>query len=154
METSTFFQMIDLSVFIIANLTNLMLAVMFLLRACGRTRIGNGFGWVAVALGIPLLAAVIVNMLGARPWWTVVLPALMVAYDVVEFLLDFLLKFDFRHSRWLGPYLALYYLALMGMIGFSFAFAKPFGFITLATYFISLIATAYSQSRNRLHGNE
>ena len=147
------YRLLDFAVFIIANLTNLLLAVMFLLRARGRSQVGNGFGWGAVVLGIPLFAAVILNALGARPWWTVLLPALMVAYDVVEFLVDFALKFDFRHSRWLGPYLALYYLALMGMIGFSFAVSKPFGFITLATYFISLAATAYAQSRQKLHGN-
>jgi hypothetical protein len=154
METVSLSRLVDISVIIIANLTNLLLAAMFLLRARGRSQVGNGFGWGAVVLGLPLLAAVILNMLGARPWWTVVLPALMVAYDLAEFLLDFLLKFDFRHSRWLGPYLALYYLALMGMIGFSFAVAKPFGFITLATYFISLAATAFAQSRHRMHGNE
>jgi hypothetical protein len=152
METLTRFQLIDLSVFAIANLTNLLLAAMFLFRARGRSKVGSAFGWAAVVLGIPLLAAVALNALAARPWWTVALPALMVAYDAAEFLLDFVLKFDFRHSRWIGPYLGLYYLALMGMIGYAFAVGKLFGFITLATYFVSLAATAYSQSRNRLHG--
>jgi len=152
METLTRFQLIDLSVFAIANLTNLLLAAMFLFRARGRAKVGSAFGWAAVVLGIPLLAAVALNTLATRPWWTVALPALMVAYDTAEFLLDFVLKFDFRHSRWIGPYLGLYYLALMGMIGYAFAIGKPFGFITLVTYFVSLAATAYSQSRNRLHG--
>jgi hypothetical protein len=144
METLTRFQLIDLSVFAIANLTNLLLAAMFLFRARGRSKVGSAFGWAAVVLGIPLLAAVALNALATRPWWTVALPALMVAYDAAEFLLDFVLKFDFRHSRWIGPYLGLYYLALMGMIGYAFAVGKPFGSITLATYFINLAATAYS----------
>lgn len=152
MENLTIYRLTDLSVFAIANLTNLLLAAMFLFRARGRSRVGSAFGWAAVMLGIPLLAAVVLNTLGVRPWWTVVLPALMVAYDAVEFLLDFVLKFDFRNSRWVGPYLGLFYIALMGMIGFGFALGKPFGFTTLATYFVSLAATAYSQSRNRLHG--
>jgi hypothetical protein len=38
------------------------------------------------------------------------------------------------------------------MIGFTFAIGRSFGFITLASYFINLAATAFSQSRNRLHG--
>jgi hypothetical protein len=141
------FLTIDLTVFIIANLTNLLLAVMFLFRGRGRLKVGNAFGWVAVLLGIPLLAAVVMNALGARPWWTLVLPGLLVLYDAVEFVLDYLLKFDFRHSRWLGPYLGLYYLALMGMIGYSFAVGKPYGFVTLVTYFINLAATAWSFAR-------
>ena len=136
--------MVDLSVVMIANLTNLLLALMFLFRGLGRPKIGNAFGWGAVVLGIPLLAAVVLNALGARPWWAFVLPGLLVLYDVVEFILDHLLKFDFRNSRWLGPYLGLYYLALMGMIGYTFAVGKPYGFVTLVTYFINLAATAWS----------
>ena len=138
---------IDLSVFVIANLTNLLLAIMFLFRARGRPKVGSVFGWVAVVLGIPLLAAVVLNALGGRPWWTLVLPGMLILYDAVEFVLDYILKFDFRHSRWLGPYLGLYYLALMGMIGYTFAVGKPFGFVTLTTYFINLAATAWSYSR-------
>jgi hypothetical protein len=98
-------------------------------------------------LGIPLLAAAMVNALGARPLWTFVLPGLLVLSDTVEFFLDYLLKFDFRHSRWLGPYLGLYYLALMGMIGYTFAVGKPYGFLTLITYFINLASTAWSYAR-------
>ena len=138
---------IDVSVFVIVNLTNLLLALMFLFRGGGKPKIGNAFGWAAVVLGIPLLAAAILNAAGARPWWTFILPGLLVLYEAVEFVLDFLLKFDFRHSRWLGPYLGLYYLALMGMIGFAFTLGKPYGFITLVTYFINLAATAWSFAR-------
>jgi hypothetical protein len=140
-------KIMDLSIFVIANLTNLLLAAMFLFRARGRPKTGNAFGWVAVVLGIPLLAAAVINLLEGRPWWTFVLPGMLVLYNVVEFLLDYLLKIDFRHSRWLGPYLGLYYLALMGMIGYTFAVGKPYGFVTLITYFINLAATAYSYSR-------
>jgi hypothetical protein len=141
------FRAIDFSVFVIANLTNLLVAVMFLFRARGRPVIGSAFGWGAVVLGIPLLVAVVLNALGGRPWWTFILPGLLVLYDGVEFILDYILKFDFRRSRWLGPYLGLYYMALMGMIGYAFAVAKPFGFVTLITYFINLAATARSFAR-------
>lgn len=151
MQNQALFQLVDLSVVIIANLTNLLLAFMFLLRGRGRHQAGNRFGWAAVGLGIPLAVAAAFNAAGGRPGWTIALPALMVAYDAVEFLLDFILKFDFRHTRWLGPYLGLFYLALMGMIGYAFAVGKVFGFITLATYFVCLAATAYSYTRVK-HG--
>jgi len=141
------FRTIDLSVIGLANLTNLLLALMFLLRGRGRVKTGNAFGWIAVLLGVPLLAALGMNAWAGRPWWTTILPGLLVLYNLAEFVLDFLLHFDFRHSRWLGPYLGLYYLALMGMIGYSFAVWKPCGFITLFTYFINLAATAYSFQR-------
>ena len=141
------FRTIDIYVFVIANLTNLLLAVMFLFRARDKPKIGSTFGWAAVVLGIPLLTAVVLNALGGRPWWALVLPGLLVAYDLVEFLIDHVLKYDFRHSRWLGLYLGLYYLALMGMIGYAFAIGKSYGFITLITYFVNLAATAFSYAR-------
>jgi hypothetical protein len=141
------FRTIDLTVFVIVNLTNLLLTIMFLFRARGKPEVGSAFGWGAVVLGIPLLTTVVLNALGNRPWWTLVLPGLLVLYDAVEFGLDYLAKFDFRHSRWLGPYLSLYYLALMGMIGYTFAVGRLFGFITLSTYFVNLAATAFSYAR-------
>jgi hypothetical protein len=141
------FRSIDLSVVIIANLTNLLLALMFMFRGRGSAKIGSGVGWAAVILGIPLLVAAILNASAGRPWWSYVLPGLLILYDLVEFILDYLLKFDFRRSRWLGPYLGLYYLALMGMIGYAFAVGRPFGFVTLVTYFLNLAATAWSYAR-------
>ncbi|MEI7848445.1 MAG: hypothetical protein WCK35_21775 [Chloroflexota bacterium] len=151
METQALSQLLDLSVVILANLTNLLLAVMFLLRGAGTPQAGNRFGWAAVVLGIPLAAAAALNAAGGRPGWTIVLPALMVAYNVVEFLLDFILKFDFRHSRWLGPYLGLFYLAQMGLIGYGFAVGRVYGYITLATYFVCLATTAWSYAQVK-HG--
>jgi hypothetical protein len=58
------FYAIDLSVFIIANLTNLLLGIMFLFRACGNPMVVSTFGWGAVMLGIPILMAMILNLLG------------------------------------------------------------------------------------------
>jgi hypothetical protein len=77
-------------------------------------KVGNAFGWEAVLPGIPLLTLAVSNAAGGCPWWTFTLPGILVFYDGVEFVVDYLLKFDFRRSRWLGPYLAIYYLALMG----------------------------------------
>ena len=58
--------------------------------------------------------------------------------------LDYWLELDFRHSRLLGPYLLLYYAALMGMVGYSFLAGDAFGVVTLITYFVQLGATVYS----------
>jgi hypothetical protein len=137
-------QVIDLTVIIIANLANLLLAGMFLARAVGQTRTARILGTGVVVLAVPLAVAVAWNALNRREWWTVVLPALLVVYCAIEFLLDYLLKIDFRHTRLLGPYLLLYYAGLMGMIGYAFLIDNLAGFVTLATYFVGLAATLYS----------
>jgi hypothetical protein len=141
------FPIIDWAVVVIANMTNLLLSVMFLLRGRGQAKAGLRVGLVSLCLGIPLAASLVFNLFTGRPWWAIVLPGLLILYDAVEYLLDYVFKSDFRNSRWLGPYLGLFYLALMGMIGYAFAVGKPYGFITLVTYFINMAATAYSYSR-------
>jgi hypothetical protein len=152
MQEMALYHVVDFSVVVIAMLSNLLLAGMFYLRGKGSPQTGNKLGWMCVVLGIPLLAAAILNGLSGRPWWTVLLPAIMIAFDIVEFLLDCVMKSTFRHTRLVGPYLGLFYLALFGMIGYSFAVGKGFGFITLTTYFLCLAATAFAGSRQRLHG--
>jgi hypothetical protein len=47
----------------------------------------------------------------------------------------------------LWPYLILFYAALGAMIGYAFLTKKIFGYLTLVTYFISLLSTWYSYSR-------
>lgn len=137
-------QVIDLAVVIIANLANLLLAGMFLARAVGQARTARLLGTGVVVLAVPLAAAVLLNAFKEREWWTITLPSLLVGFCAIEYILDYLLKIDFRHTRLLGPYLLLYYAGLMGMIGYAFLFDKLAGFITLATYFVGLAATFYS----------
>jgi formylglycine-generating enzyme required for sulfatase activity len=68
-------------------------------------------------------------------------------------LLDYVLKLEFRQTRWLGPYLLIFYAAQWGMIGFGFMVDRGPGFITLLTYFLSLAATDYSYAKVG-HGNK
>lgn len=135
---------VDLAVIVIANLVNLLLAGMFLARAVGQARTGRILGTGVVVLAVPLAVAVALNALNEREWWTVVLPGLLIVYCVVEFILDYVQKSDFRHTRLLGPYLLLYYAGLMGMIGYAFLVNTLAGAVTLATYFVGLAATLYS----------
>ena len=142
---------VDIGVFVIANVINLVLAAIFLVRTRRLARVERALGWISVAMAIPLAAAVAVNTLAGRPGWYWALPLVTTAFLTVEFLLDYLLKTDFRHGRLLAPYLVLYYLSEFAMIGYSFLVGKPYGLITLVTYFLNLAATAYSYARVR-HG--
>jgi hypothetical protein len=141
------FRMIDTAIFIIANLVNLLLVVIFLSRPKGLKRIEYVLGLITVAMILPVGIAVILNILGKREWWTIVLPLIFFVFLVAELFLDYILKLDFRKTKLLGPYLFVYYLALMAMIGYSFLIGKPYGYITLSTYFLNLFATWYSYSK-------
>ena len=141
------YNVVDLVIFSIANFLNLVLAVMFIARARGLKPLERRAGIATLVLILPVGAAMIINLVNGREWWYVVFPALLLAFFLVELALDYILELDFRNTRLLWPYLLLYYLSMMAMIGYSFGIGEIFGFITLATYFISLGATWYSYSR-------
>ncbi len=130
-----------------ANGFNLLCLLMFWLRAQHKAALGSRFGWAAVALAVPLAGVAVVNALHQRGvWWSMLLlPVLL--YALVEWVLDGLLKLNFRETRWLGLYLLLYYLAQFGLIGYAFLTGKGYGLVTLATYFAALGMTAYSYRR-------
>lgn len=141
------YRIVDLALFVMANLINLLLAGMFLARVKGRKRPSQVFGWSAVALGLPVAAVAVLNLIGGREWWTVVLPALYVAFALLELLLDGILKYDFRSSRLLGPYLLVFYVSLWALTGYCFSIGPVYGFVTLATYFFCLAVTMYAYRR-------
>ena len=141
------FRIIDLAVFILANLLNLLLIGIFLSRPSGLEKLENILGLITVALILPVGAVILLNTLAKREWWTVVLPSVLMLYLIIELLLDHILKLDFRHTSLLWPYLLVFYVALMAMIGYSFLIKRSYGFVTLGTYFLSLLATWYSYSK-------
>jgi CubicO group peptidase (beta-lactamase class C family) len=141
------FDVIDLVVVVAANLYNLLMTIIFFTRPKGWRRFEWVVGLIMVALALPLGAAVALNLLAGRAWWFVVLPLPLILHCVVELILDYILKLDFRRTRWLGPYLGLFYLGQMGLIGYAFVVQPIYGFVTLATYFLCLGATRYAHAK-------
>ncbi len=145
------FRAVGLGVFAVANLINLLLVVMFTARGRKNEKLERVTGLIIVAMAVPLAAASLLGALERRAWWTWGLPLLMVAFCVVEYLVDYAGKVEFRGRRAMKPYLMLFYLALMAMIGYSFLLGRTYGYVTLATYFLHVGATAYSYGRVK-HG--
>jgi hypothetical protein len=141
------YRIVDLAFFLIANLVNILMLGIFLSRPKGAERLEFVLGLILIALALPTGIGIILNIAGKREWWTIVLPSLLVAFLIIELVLDYILRSDFRNTFLLWPYLLVYYLALMGMIGYAFLIGRRYGFITLATYFLNLLATWYSYSR-------
>jgi hypothetical protein len=141
------FRIIDLGVFIITNLVNLLLVGIFLSRPSGLVKVEYILGLVMVSLILPVGLAILLNAMARREWWTIVLPLLLILYLVIELLFDYILKLGFRNTALLGPYLLVFYVALMAMVGYSFLVKKSYGFVTLGTYFLGLLATWYSYAK-------
>jgi len=138
---------VDLLFVVVANLVNLLVAALLVVRVRGWATAERGLGVAVMAMAVPVGAGIVSNALARRPWWTIALPALLVLFCGVELTLDYILHLNFRYTRLLWPYLMSYYLALIGMMGYSFGVGKAHGFITLGTYLVNLAATWYSYSR-------
>ena len=137
----------DFSLFLIANAVNLLITGVFLARARGFERTEYVLGLAVVAMAMPVITIVLLNIMHQRDFWTIVLPLPLILYCLVELLLDYILKLDFRNTGLVWLYIPIFYLGLWGMIGYAFLIGRIYGFITLATYFISLFATWYGHTR-------
>jgi hypothetical protein len=146
-ESQIDFRPVDLSVVIVANIINLLVIAVFLVRTLGKRDLEHMLGVVLVLCAIPLLYALYRNVAAGREWWAIVLPGFMVFYLILELLLDYILKVEFRQTALLWPYLLVFYLSLTGMIGYAFLSGKIRGYITLGTYFLGLFAAWYSYSK-------
>lgn len=134
----------DVALVVITNLFNLAVAGIMASRVGRWKRLERALGWLSNALALPVGIALILNILGRREWWAIVLPGLFLAFLLIELILDYILKLEFRRTRLLGPYLLLFYAAQMGMIGYAFLVREVYGVVTLVTYFLCLGSTWYS----------
>jgi len=140
------YRTVDMMLFIIANLVNLLIVGIFLARSRGLAQIESILGLVMVATALPVAAAIVLNISWNREWWTIALPAPLIVFCGMELVLDYIMRLDFRNTALLWPYIFVFYLASLGMIGYCFSIGKPHGFITLFTYFLNLLATWYAHS--------
>lgn len=140
-------EIIDFIVVAIANLSNLLIVGIMFSRPKRWAKVEQYLGLFNISLCIPLVVAVVFYIANGHEWWKSVLPGLLIVFLIFELLLDYIYKFDFRQTQWLGFYLLLFYTSQWGMIGFSFGLKQVYGFVTLGTYFLSLGATAYSYKK-------
>jgi hypothetical protein len=138
---------IDLMVIISANLFNLLIVGIMLSRPFGYEKLERICGIASIVLILPLALAMVYNIANRRPWWSYILPLVLIAFLVLELVLDYILHYPFRQTRVLGPYLLLFYAGSMFMIGYSFLTIEKLGYLTLATYFLNLLATWFSYTR-------
>ena len=138
---------IDVSLVGLANIINVLIVAIFLSRAGRKEDLEYYLGLAMVTLALPVLFIAVRNASTGREWWTAVLPILMVAFLCLELALDYVFKIKFRNTVYLWPYLVMFYLALMGLIGYAFLTSRLLGYVTLCTYFLGLLAAWYSYSK-------
>jgi len=135
----TDYKRIDLIVVYMANLINVIMAILFIARISGLPQVEYALGIVIMIMGFALGYVAFFNKKNNRDKWDVYLLIPIFLFFIVDLILDYILPFDFRSTAIAGPYVLLYYVGLWGLIGYSFRFSKKWGLVTLATYFLNMI---------------
>ena len=126
-----------------ATASNLLIAGMFVARVV-RPRWAPLLGWAGTAMAIPLGAASVIAVAAGRDGWDIALPAVFVAFAVIEVFVDAVGGGLAKTTRWLWPYLGAFYLAQWALVGAAFRVGTGAGAGVLVTYFVCLAATGYS----------
>lgn len=137
---------LDLSIFILTNVANMAVFTMFMLRVFTE-RGGRYAGMFFISLAVPTGIIAGINLMNGREWWLWVFPTLFIIFCIYTFLLDFVLKIEFRKPRRndiLVPYLLLFYISIILMWGISWSIGLFYGAVTGVTYFLQLGGAAYA----------
>ncbi len=92
--------------------------LVFVFRLLGKPQFGHWIGYVEFLLAIPLAYLLVIAPQLERPGLYYLQIGLMLAWLLVEALLDYILKLDFRKVRWMViSYIVLFFAGTGGMLG-------------------------------------
>jgi hypothetical protein len=132
-------------IFIIsAVLFNLLIAGIFILQKHKNPRLTRYLGVSWLCLAIPLMVVFFNYLSIGKPTWIIICFGVVFFYMVVELLLDYILKIDFR-ARWIThtPYILLEYAALFSLIAISIDIHPTLGWIVAAAFWILMGSLIY-----------
>jgi hypothetical protein len=120
-------------------------SLVFLARLAGRPALEYWLGALVLLMAIPLIYLLIRAPKFQRPALFYVQLTLMLAYLVVEFVLDYWLQLDFRHTCWaVIAYVTLFFAATGGMIGVASLAGFAWTIMSVALFFV-MAALAFVQ---------
>ncbi len=101
-------QVLNLIGALVANLNNILLLSLFITRLRNKPKIEYWLGIIIILSIVPLsylfITAIIIN----RPILYFIQIGLMITYLILELLLDYILKIEFRQTQWIViPYYLL-----------------------------------------------
>ena len=135
----------DLLGAVVANAYMLLIIAMFIARLMGRFQLGHWLGLVSMSVVIPLIYLLAAARSANRPPIYFVWLGLMIFFLVVELVLDYILKLDFRGVQWaVILYVMLFFGATGGMIGLAAQAGRWWAGVTGCTFLI-MAALAFIQ---------
>ena len=127
---------------VVANINNILLTAIFIARIYKYPKIEYWLGLLFILSIIPLVLMFLKAFQFNRTGLYFIQMLLMIAFLIVEFILDYLLKIDFRHNRSMViAYVTLFYASLGGMIGVAAQSGKRWAIITVITFILMTVTS-------------
>ena len=124
----------------VANIVNVFLISLFIARLFDRPRIEYWLGIIIILSIVPLTYLFITAIGMKRPVLYFIQIGLMMTYLVVELMLDYVLKIEFRKTQWMViPYIMLFFSGTGGMIGVASHAGKVWTIITVISFLIMTV---------------
>jgi hypothetical protein len=134
----------DLVFVLTAIAFNLLIVGIFVASKNGWTKPASVFGNLWFLLTIPFAVVFVRYLIEGKKPGIIVSFGLVFLYILVEFLLDMVLKFDFRR-KWSthAPYIVLEYIALYSLIHIAFNIDRTWGYFVSISFWILLASLIY-----------
>jgi hypothetical protein len=127
----------DLIFMLSAIAFNLLIAAIFIAQKLGKEGWVKSFGILLLWLLVPLALVFVSYWRAGREKWILVSFGLVFLYMLVELLLDYVFKVDFRSKPIIHvPYIILEYIALFSLIGIAFEIDRAWGTIVAICFWI------------------
>ncbi len=116
--------------------------LVFVFRLLGMPRVGHWIGYLEFLLAIPLIYLLLKAPSLGRSSLYYIQIGCMLAWLVVEALLDYILKIDFRHVRWMViSYVVLFFAGAGGMLGVAAQAGLTWSILAIVLFLIMAVLT-------------
>lgn len=116
--------------------------LVFIFRLLGKPQYGHWIGYFEFLLAIPLVFLILRAPQLERPALYYIQIGCMLAWLVVEALLDYILKIDFRNVRWMViSYVVLFFAGTGGMLGVASNAGREWGISAIILFLIMAVLT-------------
>jgi hypothetical protein len=116
--------------------------LVFITRLAGRPKFGFWLGIFELLLAIPLVYLLVKAPSEGRPVIYYIQIAAILIWLLVELLLDYILKIDFRQVRWMViTYVVLFFAGAGGLVGIASNAGKPWSIIAIILFLVMAVLT-------------
>jgi hypothetical protein len=130
---------------VLAYFVFITVILIFVVRLMRRPALEHGLGLALMIAAFPLVYLLAVAPSFRRPAIYYIQIGLMLAFLLVEFLLDYVLKIDFRNTRWMIiAYVMVFFSGTGGMIGVASQAGRAWA-VPAVVLFLVMAALAFIQ---------